>query len=113
MGFTDNRSCQKYRQQSDMAFFQELNKDKPTGRPLSYNSLLIALKQDISLFFPDLDPADFGTHSFRRFGATYMKCKGIPDDLIQYMGRWVSECFQRYFLFSDDDKVNISKQMLE
>ena len=113
MGFTDNRSCQKYRQQSDMAFFQELNKDKPTGRPLSYNSLLIALKQDISLFFPDLDPADFGTHSFRRFGATYMKCKGTPDDLIQYMGRWVSECFQRCFLFSDDDKVNISKQMLE
>ena len=48
----------------------------------------------------------------RRFGATLAKCRGIPDDLTQHMGRWVSDCFQRYFLFSDDDKTEMNKRLL-
>ena len=79
---------------------------------MAYNSALYALKADITNHFPDLDPADYGTHSFRRFGATYAHMKGLPNDLVQYMGRWVSDCFQRYFLFSDDYKVEISRQMM-
>ena len=76
---------------------------------MDYNDLLRSLKRDIDEEFPDLCSADFGTHSFRRFGATYAKLKGIPDDLIQHMGGWVSECFRMYFLFSDDDKVEINR----
>ena len=84
----------------------------PTGAPFLYDSLLRALKADIRRFFPELDPADYATHSFRRFGATYAKCGGIPDDVIQYVGRWVSDCFQRYFVFSDDDKVDMSRSLI-
>ena len=63
-------------------------------------------------YFPELDAADYGTHTFRRFGATYAKCQGIPDDLIKLMGRWVSDCWQRYLMFSDEDKVQMSRDML-
>ena len=79
---------------------------------MKYNTLLSALKSDIDAYFPDLDSKNIGTHSFRRFGATYAKLRGVPDDLIQYMGRWVSACFQRYFIFSDDNKVDFSKDLV-
>jgi hypothetical protein len=113
MGFSLDTSSKRFRQQQDIPFFQELDRlGKPTGKPMTYNSALYALKADIRHYFPDLDPADYGTHSFRRFGATFAHMKGLPNDLVQYMGRWVSDCFQRYFLFSDDYKVDISKQMM-
>jgi hypothetical protein len=113
MGFSTDTGSKKFRQQQELPFFQELDKrGRPTGAALSYNSLLSALKADIDAYFPDIDSAFIGTHSFRRFGATYCKLKGIPDDLIQFMGRWVSECFQRYFIFSDDAKVNMSRSMI-
>jgi hypothetical protein len=113
MGFQTDRAHPDFKKTADQPFFQELGKDgKPTGEPLCYNSLLRALKSDIREFFPDLDPADYATHSFRRFGASYAKTHGIPDDMIQFMGRWVSECFQRYFVFSDDNKVDISRSLL-
>ena len=113
MGWSLDPRSAAFRRQQTLPFFQELDKrGTPTGAPLTYNSLLRALKNDVRDHFPDIDPADIGTHSFRRFGATYMKTKGIPDDLIQYMGRWISECFQRYFMFSDADKVDISRRMV-
>ena len=113
MGFDPNSRSHRSRMQADLPFFQELDsRGRPTGAPLEYNTILYALKADTSDYFPDLDPADYGTHTFRRFGATYAKCKGIPDDLIQYMGRWVSDCFQRYFIFGDDQKVEMSRDLV-
>jgi hypothetical protein len=113
MGFSTKVDSKKWRLQSKLPFFQELdNQGRPTGKPFAYDSLLRNLKQDIVDYFPELDPDDYATHSFRRFGATYAKCRGIPDDLIQHMERWVSDCFQRYFLFSDDDKVQMNQRLL-
>ena len=83
MGWSLDPKSAAFRKQQLAPFFQELDKRGiPTGAPLTYNSLLRALKDDVKTHFPDIDPADIGTHSFRRFGATYMKTKGIPDDLI-------------------------------
>jgi hypothetical protein len=113
MGFSTDPSSQLSRKQKNLPFFQELSRNgKATGTPLKYNTLLSELKRDISLHFPDIDPKDIGTHSFRRFGATYAKTKGIPNDLIQLMGRWVSDCFQRYFMFSDSDKADMSRYLV-
>ena len=53
-----------------------------------------------------------GTHIFRRFGATLAKCKGLPDDIVQFMGRWVSDTFRRYFIFTDSAKVDMSAALL-
>ena len=113
MGFNTDPKSVTARKQKDLPFFQEISRSgKPTGTPLRYNTLLSELKRDITMHFPDIDPKCIGTHSFRRFGATYAKTKGIPDDLIQLMGRWVSDCFQRYFMFSDSDKADINRQMV-
>ena len=113
MGFPADKTGRVPGKDLDTPFFQELDRHgRPTGEPLSYTSCLYGLKADIKQFFPELDPSDYGTHTFRRFGATYAKAKGIPDDLIMLMGRWVSECWRRYLLFSDDSKVQMSRDML-
>lgn len=35
-------------------------------------------------------------HSFRRGGATSLAKQGVPDSVIQTLGRWHSECFKLY-----------------
>ena len=113
MDFDPNSQSRKSYQQAEAPFFQELDpRGKPTGKPLTYDTILYALKADIKTYFPHLDPKDYATHSFRRFGATYGKTHGIPDDLVQYMGRWVSDCFQRYWIFDDDAKVDMSRSLV-
>ena len=69
---------------------------------------------DLADTYPELGEtaASFGLHCLRRFGATLAKTNGVPDDIIQYLGRWASACFQRYFMFGDDDKVEMSRSML-
>jgi hypothetical protein len=112
MNFTTDRHGRRYEQQKDVPFFQEVKNGKPTGRPLSYDATLKNLKITINKEFPEMDSAATGTHVFRRFGATLAKCNGLPDDLIQFMGRWVSETFKRYFMFSDQNKVDMSASLL-
>ena len=85
----------------------------PTGQALDYNGILKAFKTDINEDFPDLDSTEYGLHSFRRFGATYAKAKGIPDDLVQHMGGCAAlDCFKTYWLFSEEEKVDINRGLL-
>ena len=44
----------------------------------------------------DEDPKRFGTHSFRRGGATLAFKAGAPTDLIKTQGDWKSEAYQKY-----------------
>ena len=85
---------------------------------MTYAATLKELKNDVrslSDTYPELAETwqSFGTHCFRRFGATLCKVGGIPDDITQYLGRWVSDCFQRYLMFSDDNKVEMSRAMVD
>jgi hypothetical protein len=112
MGFPTDQKGREFERTRKAPFFQEVANGKPTGEPMQYATLLAALKHDIDMEFPELDAADYGTHSFRRFGATLARTQGIPDDMIKLMGRWQSDCFQMCFMFSEDDKVEANRGML-
>ena len=44
---------------------------------------------------------NINTHSFRAGGATNLANLGVPDYVIQIMGRWRSDAYKRYLHFSD------------
>ena len=46
------------------------------------------------------------THSFRIGGASAAAAAGIPDSVIQIMGRWKSDCYKRYIRIDDTIKRN-------
>jgi hypothetical protein len=39
---------------------------------------------------------EYAGHSFRRGGATSLRLAGVPDSLIQLLGRWKSDAFRTY-----------------
>ena len=54
---------------------------------------------------------DFTGHSFRRGGATWAFQVGIPGELIQICGDWVSDAYKQYLEFSMDDKLDLAAHM--
>jgi hypothetical protein len=76
------------------------------GSPLTYRALLHFIKQQLSAF--GFDAASFGAHSLRIGGATLLAANGFSEAQIQAMGRWSSECYQRYLRFSDDFFQSVS-----
>ena len=42
------------------------------------------------------NPDEYNGHSFRKGGAKTLAEAGIRDNVIKVMGRWTSECYQRY-----------------
>ena len=51
-------------------------------------------------------------HSFRRGGATWAFQVGIPGELIQICGDWVSDAYKRYLEFSMQDKLDLAAQLV-
>ena len=84
-----------------------------------HNSRLIPLtKAAFILKFRELlvwahvpSAARYTGHSFRRGGATYAFCSGVPGELIQVMGDWQSDAYKRYFDFSFDTTLSVSCHM--
>ena len=72
-------------------FFQFQN-----GTFLTRNSICRLLQST----FPTLN---VNTHSFRIGGASAASSHGIPDSIIQVLGRWSSDCFRNYIRISDQD----------
>jgi hypothetical protein len=52
--------------------------------------------------------SEFTGHSFRRGGATWAFQVGIPGELIQICGDWVSDAYKRYLEFNMNDKLNLA-----
>ena len=61
---------------------------------LSYSTLQKAIKR-VAVFL-GLDPNLYSTHSLRIGGATVMAAAGLPDYIIQLIGRWKSLAFLTY-----------------
>ena len=58
------------------------------------------------------DATAFTGHSFRRGGATWAFQVGIPGELIQICGDWVSDSYKRYLEFTMQDRLNLAAQLV-
>lgn len=57
------------------------------------------------------DPALYSSHSFRRGGCTWAFKAGVPTNLIQHHGDWMSECYKNYLTFDFHEKLLVSQKM--
>ena len=54
--------------------------------------------------------SSFTGHSFRRGGATWAFQAGVPGELIQICGDWVSDAYLRYLEFSMGNKLELASR---
>ena len=59
------------------------------------------------------DSASFTGHSFRRGGATWAFQSGVPGELIQICGNWVSDSYKRYLEFTMDNKLDLAARFIK
>lgn len=84
------------------------------GRPLyRFANGTLLTRQWVSRFLADVFPLlnNINTHSFRIGGATAAASNGVSDAIIQTMGRWNSDCFQRYIRVSDTEIAYSQRRM--
>lgn len=62
--------------------------------PLTKNALVSLVSQLLRLI--GLDPSQYSGHSLRIGGATSASIAGLSDYEIKLLGRWNSDCYQRY-----------------
>lgn len=65
-----------------------------SGSPVSYTYFTKTLKSLIE--FIGLDPKFYKGHSFRIGAATHAASTGVPESVIQHLGRWKSNAVQKY-----------------
>ena len=70
--------------------------DKGTWRPMTDEWMMKRVRELLQRASPGIDVSRYGTHSFRRGGATYALRVGVSPVLIKLMGDWRSECFYDY-----------------
>ncbi len=70
------------------------------GLPLSYRALLYFIKQQVRAF--GMDPDSFGAHSLRIGGASQLAASRFSEAQIQALGRWTSDCYQRYLRLPEE-----------
>lgn len=64
------------------------------GRQPIKRWVILRLKKMVAAL--GIDDSGFSGHSFRRGGATSLAAAGVPDHIIQTMGRWRSLAYQAY-----------------
>jgi site-specific recombinase XerD len=67
---------------------------KANGKPLHRRDVSAWLKAGAAA--AQLPPARFSSHSLRKGGASHMAASGVPDEVIQRLGRWQSDAYKRY-----------------
>ena len=56
-------------------------------------------------------PELYSSHSFRRGGCSWAFKSGVPMDLIQQHGDWLSDCYKAYLTFDFGKKLSVSRDM--
>jgi len=59
-----------------------------------------------------LNPASVATHSIRISGATALLMAGVPPEVVQIMGRWISNAFIGYTRYQAELMVGIAERMV-
>ena len=80
------------------------------GRPLSRVDLVAAVRQ--ALAADGLDVSRFNGHSFWIGAATTAAQVGVPDSVIQSLGRWKSSAFMTYVRTSPQQLTAISCRLV-
>jgi len=57
-------------------------------------------------------PGNYSSHSFRIGAATTAAKVGIPDHLIQVLGRWKSDAYKTYIQTSKSTVINVSRTLV-
>ena len=78
------------------------------GQPLSRSILIDWLRQNFSTARIE---DNFSSHSFRIGAATVASRNGIPDHLMQALGRWISNAYQLYIRTPSEALAGISGQL--
>ena len=83
---------------SALTKYLELTKDQPPHRPLfQFASGDLLTRQTLTRVIRDLlASSDYASHSLRIGAATSAAAAGIPEWLIQVLGRWSSQCYLSY-----------------
>lgn len=89
------------------------NKDGPLflfqdGRPLSRTTLTERLRKILS---EAGIPGTFSSHSFRIGAATVAARNGVPDHLVQALGRWTSNAYLLYIRTPAQVLAQLSNQL--
>ena len=82
-----------------------------SNRAFSYKNFVAALRHRLDAI-GIRDSSIYSGHSFRRGAASTAKMNGMLDADIQRLGRWNSECFQRYIDTDVYYRFRLSKQFL-
>ena len=65
-----------------------------SGRPLTKGALTAESRQLLSHF--GFQASDYAGHSYRIGAATAAASAGLPPWLVKTLGRWSSDCYERY-----------------
>ena len=80
------------------------------NKPICYSTAREVILSSIKPFIEDV--SNYGTHSFRRGGATLASNQGISDNLLMTHGRWVStKAKDMYVIDSIDKKCSVSSSL--
>lgn len=77
--------------------------------PLLYTQLNESIK--LLAHKAGLDAKRITGHSLRVGGATSLAMMGVPEHVIQQLGRWRSLCYQLYVRMTDDYKESLSQKL--
>jgi hypothetical protein len=80
-----------------------------TGAPLTRSALTSSLQTLLPL--AGLEPSLYSGHSFRAGGATSAAAAGMADWELKLLGRWNSDCYQRYIRATPQQIARMSRRM--
>ena len=80
------------------------------GSPLTKAGLTSETRQHLSM--SGLQPCQYAGHSYRIGAATTFASVGLPPWLIKTLGRWSSDCYERYIQCPHSLLSGISCQLL-
>ena len=98
----------QYSSQSPM--FTYLPPSSSQSIPITYRQFLSKLRSLLSIL--GFNPSDYGSHSFRRGGASLAHSAGIPTEHIKALGDWHSDSVFLYLHTSWAFRVSAQRQLI-